>query len=86
MDAEWDSYQSDEFHCRDCGEEFPNEEAAKEHLRKAQKDVCFWLMGLPEAKWRDAPLPDFNDESAVSRRSPRPQGARASDWSEARRE
>ena len=63
MDAEWDTYQDDEFHCRDCGEEFPNEEAAKEHLRRAQRNTNFWLMGLPEAKWRDTPLPDFNDES-----------------------
>jgi hypothetical protein len=62
MDAEWGSYQSDEFHCRDCGEEFTNEKAAKEHLRQAQRITDFWLMGLPEASHRNVSLPDFNEE------------------------
>jgi hypothetical protein len=62
MDAEWGSYQDDEFHCQDCGEEFPNEEAAKEHLRQAQRITDFWLMGLPEVSHRNVSLPDFNEE------------------------
>lgn len=62
MSSEWDTYQVDEFRCLDCGEEFPNEEAAKEHLQESQRKTNFWLMGLPEGECDYTGLPDFEAE------------------------
>jgi hypothetical protein len=65
MDAEWGSYETDKFECLDCGETFPTESDAKEHLKSAQDGAGFWEMGLPvtDADCRTVAPPEFKDKT-----------------------
>ena len=61
MDAAWGSYNTEEYECRGCGETFPSEAAAKDHLKRAQVEAGFWEMGLPatETEYRTVKPPEF---------------------------